>query len=195
MPSDDLEGQTRDAMARNDWPLVALLEPLIDAIEETEETERRPPIGLVNAALWYASAGLHVFPLLPRSKIPWSRSRGFKDATTDLDQIRAWWARVPYSNVGIATGHLVDVIDIDGPVGVQSWASTEPVATLGTVNTPRPGGTHLYVPAGGGGNLAGILPGVDMRGLGGYVVAPPSVNDQGRYSWRRPLKRLVRPEG
>jgi len=185
MPAADLDIQIRMAMEADNWALVEALAHLMNALEDTE---RLPMAPLLGAALWYAEQGLHVFPLLPRSKIPWSRSRGFKDATTDLDQIRDWWARVPYSNVGIATGHLVDVIDIDGPQGVKSWASTEPIIPLGTVNTPRPGGTHLYVPAGGGGNLAGILPGVDMRGLGGYVVAPPSVNDQGRYSWRRPLR-------
>jgi hypothetical protein len=180
----DLLDQIRGAMARGDWPLVELLAPIMDAVELTE---RPPEASLLGAALWYAEQGLHVFPLTPYSKIPWPKSRGFKDATTDLDQIRAWWRLIPASNIGIATGHLVDVIDIDGPEGVMSWARTEPVPALGTVNTPRAGGTHLYIPATGGGNLARILPGVDMRGLGGYVVAPPSVNDQGRYSWRRPL--------
>lgn len=48
---------------------------------------------------------------------------------------------------------------------------------LGKVLTPRPGGMHIYVPPGYAHdrNAARIYPGVDYRGRGGYVVAPPSV--------------------
>jgi hypothetical protein len=79
--------------------------------------------GLCASALWYASKGLHVFPVQSGGKQPYPGTHGCKDAATDPDQIRAWWTRWPDANVGIATGHLVDVIDIDGPpYGVNSWA-------------------------------------------------------------------------
>jgi hypothetical protein len=184
LTAETLEHIIRQAMQANDWAAVADLEPRLDALWQPKNP---PPLG--SAALWYAEQGLHIFPLQPRLKIPHKGTRGCKEATTDRAQIIAWWDRWPRSNVAIATGHLVDVIDIDGPVGVKSWANMNGLPPiLGVVSTPRPGGNHLYIAAAGDGNAAGIFPGVDIRGLGGYVVAPPSVNEQGvRYTWRTPL--------
>lgn len=156
-----------------------------------EQLDHRPIPGLLPSALWYAYHGLGVFPLQPGTKVPLRGSRGCKDASTNPAVVTAWWARSPSANIGLATGGLVDVIDIDGPVGVASWANMDELPpTLGTVSTPRPGGSHLYVASRPGrGNRAAIAPGVDIRGLGGYVVAPPSWSDerQTRYRWRTPL--------
>lgn len=198
-------------MHTDDWATVTDLELRLDAV-----TQPREPVSMLSAALWYAEQELHVFPLQPRSKIPHKGTRGLKEATTDLDRIRKWWSR-PWmfeANVAIATGHLIDVIDIDGPNGVQSWAKiseqahtgpnpkcTQPDCIcvgsghiLGTVSTPRygkeprSGGNHLYIAATGRGNKAAIFPGVDYRGANGYVLAPPSVMPDGTmYRWRRPL--------
>jgi hypothetical protein len=148
--------------------------------------------GLCASALWYANNGLRVFPVQALGKQPYRGTRGFKDATTDQDQIRAWWTKWPDANIGIATGHLVDVIDIDGPpAGIKSWgrlkAENKLPPILGKVSTPRPGGNHLYVPATGRGNGAKVAPGIDYRGAGGYVVAPPSRTPQGHYVWYQPL--------
>lgn len=153
----------------------------------------RRPASILAAALWYAEQGLPVFPLQARSKIPHKGTRGCKDATTDADTIRAWWDRWPDSNVAIATGHLLDVVDIDGPAGQASrcgsWDMFTALDVLATVTTPRPGGMHLYVPRKEGiSNGAGLLPGIDYRGLGGYVVAPPSVTDVGSYRFLRPIE-------
>lgn len=179
------EARLRAAIAAGDRAAMDSIGLELDALDAARTTP-----ALLPSALWYASAGLHVFPLQPGAKTPLPKSHGCKDATTDADQIRTWWADNPTANVGIATGYLVDVIDIDGPTGVASWAdllNTLP-PQLGAVNTPRAGGTHLYVAATGRGNRAGIAPGVDYRGMGGYVVAPPSVNAEGvLYTWRSPL--------
>lgn len=148
------------------------------------------------AALWYASVGLPVFPLMPGSKRPWPGSRGCRDATLDAATISRWWGVEPRSNVAIATGHLLDVVDIDGAEGIISWCQlTETPPILGRAKTPRPGGWHLYIAATGQGNRAHMLPGVDYRGVGGYVVAPPSWLEQGAgqpyagvYTWRHPLE-------
>lgn len=162
----------------------------IDRIaEEMDAAHPRPrPASLAASALWYAASGLAVFPLRPGQKVPMPGSHGCKDATTDEATVRAWWAQHPDANIGIATGGLVDVIDIDGPIGVKSWASMSDLPpVIGHVCTPRPGGNHLYVVATGDPNAAGIFPGVDYRGRGGYVVAPPSVNAEGtRYEWVAP---------
>jgi hypothetical protein len=45
---------------------------------------------------------------------------GVKDATTNRAQILAWWTRHPQANIGLATGHLFDVLDVDGPAGAQA---------------------------------------------------------------------------
>lgn len=166
-----------------------------------DECDRRdryvPPAPVVGAsplgaAQWYASQGLAVFPLRPRSKIPLPGSHGCKDSTIDPAQIAAWWHRTPDANIGIATGLLVDVIDLDGWDGQDAWASLDGAPDwLGVVITPRRsgGGRHLYIPTSGEGNATGYmgLPKVDYRGAGGYVVAPPSVTDDGPYWWRHPL--------
>ena len=153
---------------------------------QIEEFDNQPP-RLLDAALVYASWGWKVFPLKARSKQPATRN-GFKDATTDPDQIRAWWTRNPDCNIGLPTGHAFDVIDIDVPEGVTSYTDlleSELVPdSHGQVATSS-GGLHLYIPPTGDGNKAGILPGIDYRGAGGYVVAPPStLGERGRaWSW------------
>jgi hypothetical protein len=180
-----VEAQLWTALEAGDSSEIDRLAALLDRLDYDQA--RQPQ--LLPSALWYAAQGLHVFPLQPLYKVPWPRSRGFKDATTDPLQIHQWWDSMPTANVGIATGHRVDVIDVDGPEGVKSWLDTHDLPPLlGQVSTPRPGGHHLYVPANPSrGNKAGLLPGVDYRGLGGYVVAPPSSTEVGTYEWFRPL--------
>jgi hypothetical protein len=64
----------------------------------------------LGAALAYALAGVHVFPLAPRSKVPFIPARngghGLHDATTDPDVIRSWWQAHPTRTVasGISAG-------------------------------------------------------------------------------------------
>jgi hypothetical protein len=45
---------------------------------------------------------------------------GVKDATCNRARILAWWTRHPQANIGLATGHLFDVLDVDGPTGAQA---------------------------------------------------------------------------
>ena len=165
-------------------------------IAHTEREERlRAPGALAAAAMFYAGRGIAVFPLHPGDKRPYPGTRGFKDATTSTDIVRAWWRNKPTSNIGVPTGHGFDVIDVDGPAGYQSLADLRETGKLPPVLarafTPR-GGMHLYVPATGSGNAASFLPGLDYRGIGGYVVAPPSVGaNTRRYDWIEPLPVLA----
>lgn len=186
---DDAARDYAAACARTDQGTMRRLERLVD---ELDQAPPAPPPSLHAAALWYAEHGYHVFPLAPGSKIPRKGSAGFKDATCDRDQVHAWWSAEPDANIGLATGHLVDAVDFDGLLGQTSrahnWDMFAQLEHRGTVLTPRAGGMHIYVPASGYGNKAGILPGVDYRGLGGYVVAPPSRTDQGSYRFLRPLQ-------
>lgn len=189
-----LEQQIRAAVATEDLSEIERLSALLDAEDAAEQARLNHPDALAAAALWYAGQGIPVFPLQPRLKRPYDGSRGFKDAVTEADQVRAWWEAAPDSNIGTPTGITFDVIDVDGPAGVvtlltQLWEELPPV--IGWVCTPRDGGNHLYVAPTGTGNGAGIYPGIDYRGAGGYVVLPPSVTDDHgpgrRYTWLRPL--------
>lgn len=153
------------------------------------------------AALGYARAGIPVLPIhtpIPGGgcscpdlncaspgKHPRVR-RGVHAATTDPDVITAWWARWPTANVGLRTGVLIDVCDIDVPDARRSiTALLDRTCARGPlVATGR--GWHLWVAATGLGNHAGILDGVDWRGRDGTVVAPPSLHACGvPYRWVR----------
>jgi hypothetical protein len=143
---------------------------------------------LAEAALWYAERGLAVFPLKPWSKVPIRGSRGCLDASVQLAQVRRWWSLRPEANIGLATGLLVDVIDIDSEEALEAAARASGwPAPLGVAETPR--GRHLYIPSSGQPNRTAMAPGIDYRGRGGYVVAPPSRLAIGSlpYRWLHPL--------
>lgn len=185
----DAEADLQAAIDTGDTHRITAASAVVDHLDTRPTT-----VTLHAAALWYAEQGLKVFPLSPGSKIPFKGSNGCHGASNNVDVVDGWWADTPDANIGIATGHLVDVIDIDGPAGVQVWAQLidDLPPIIGRVSTPRPGGNHLYVAAvPGRGNKAGLLPHIDYRGTGGYVVAPPSSitigPNPGTYAWHRPL--------
>jgi hypothetical protein len=92
--------------------------------------------------------------------------------------VLAWWTRHPQANIGLATGHQFDVLDIDGPAGadtIRAFAAEHQLASSGPLVRTGGGGWHYYLtPTGGGNNHPLDLEHVDWRGRGGYVVAPPS---------------------
>jgi hypothetical protein len=150
-----------------------------------------------SAALHLAKRGMAVFPLSPGTKIPMAGSKGFKDATRDLKRVCALWTKHPTANVGIATGAIsgVWVLDIDAHhdgevtlVEIERRHGGLPLTIQ--VDTPN-GGRHLYfrITQGSQGirNSAGRVGlGIDVRGNGGSIVAPPSVLSDGRqYRWHR----------
>lgn len=182
----------------------------------TRHTRLAQPEALHAAARWYAANGIAVFPCAPRSKAPLIKAahppgdpqratcrgecgrlgHGLYDATTDLTQIDTWWNATPTANIATPTGHRFDVIDIDvddeqGHAGYQSLGLLRQEGKLPTVHgwvaTPR-GGMHAYIRPTGDGNASKFRPGLDFRGAGGYVLAPPSVGANGRrYDWLEPL--------
>jgi predicted P-loop ATPase len=160
---------------------------------------------LARAALHYATQfGWRVFPLhsVDDGRCSCGRAdchgagkhprtpRGCTDATTDATQIRAWWAQWPDANIGVATGGGLVVLDIDPRSGGDE-SLVELRRRLGAVPDTVEcltggGGRHIYFAVPGEvRNSAGVLgAGLDVRGDGGYVVAPPSVHGSGRsYAW------------
>ena len=142
--------------------------------------------------LAYVQHGWHVFPLKPPSKEP-ATEHGFKNATTDIGRIKRCWARNPDLNVGIATGAKsgIFVVDIDPRHGGdETWVAlvSEHGKVPGTIEAlTGGGGRHIYFCHPGGRVASGedkLGPGVDVKGDGGYVVAPPSVHPNGtKYEW------------
>jgi Bifunctional DNA primase/polymerase, N-terminal len=113
---------------------------------------------------------------------------GVKDATTNRARILAWWTRHPQANIGLATGHRFDVLDVDGPEGeyaIRTLATTHGLASSGPLVRTGGGGWHFYLAPTGLGNVhPRDLEHVDWRGRGGYVVAPPSRHASGHpYQW------------
>ncbi|MEZ5378242.1 MAG: bifunctional DNA primase/polymerase [Acidimicrobiales bacterium] len=118
---------------------------------------------------------------------------GLYDATVDPSAIRRWWRQWPDANLGIRTGAAsgLVVIDVDPDHGgldsMRSLAAEHAIPKGLRVRTGS-GGWHLYFahPGGHVRNSAGTAlgPGVDVRGDGGYVIAPPSRHASGGvYRW------------
>jgi hypothetical protein len=168
---------------------------------------------LLDVALRYGRHGLPVFPLWPvlpfkpggmvcgcgtlrctspgKHPMPRLAPRGFKDASTDAKVIKEWWTSRSDANVAIATGSVV-VIDVD-----PRHSGDRSLVELERTNGQLPptwrvktggGGLHIYFKSQPNveiKNSAGQLgAGLDVRGHGGYVVAPPSTHiSGGKYEW------------
>jgi hypothetical protein len=125
---------------------------------------------------------------------------GLKDATTNVELITEWWTRWPDANIGIATGEASGFIALDvdprhgGDESLRSLiAQHEPLPN--TVESITGGdGQHILFnyPGLTVKNRVNIVPGLDIRGDGGYIVVAPSLHATGkRYEWelsRRPLE-------
>ncbi|GGB62970.1 hypothetical protein GCM10011316_38580 [Roseibium aquae] len=137
---------------------------------------------LLAMALYTASHGKPVFPCRS-DKRPYLKN-GFKGATTDPDQIRAWWTQWPLAMIGMPTGAVSQliVLDVDRKNGVDGLANLravgiDPFALTHVVSRTPSGGLHFFMRHTGKPvkNSVGVLAkGVDVRGDGGYVVLPPS---------------------
>jgi hypothetical protein len=188
-------------------PLAALDAAYVAAVERGDNDQARlleqaqgqadqPPragIDVAVSAVWYARRGLRVFPLMPGQKRPYPGSNGVTDATTDEHQLANWFGmaldpRDPH-NIGVATGEKFDVIDIDGPDGVEAFrgmlsGGSGWLVVRGVTQTPR--GLHLWVPAVPEARNAAYADGLDYRAAGGYVVVPPSHVEGTLYRWLLP---------
>jgi hypothetical protein len=147
---------------------------------------------IAQAARAYAAHGWSVVPVEPRGKRPIVAWHEFQQRIAGADEIAAWYRHWPRANVAIVTGAVsgLVVLDVDPRHhGVRSLE--ERVLAHGPLPvTPEArtggGGRHLYFahPGGNVQNRVGMAPGLDLRGDGGCVVAPPSVHESGGlYAW------------
>jgi hypothetical protein len=156
---------------------------------------------LVNAALRDAARGWRVHPVHGildgrctcnrRCEHPGKHprlARWPQLATTDPQRIQRWWSWWPTANIGIATGGGLLVLDVDPARGGDDSLAALKQAH-GGFDTPRNltggGGAHyLFRVEGPVKNATDMRPGLDIRGDGGFIVAPPSLHVTGRrYAW------------
>ena len=140
-------------------------------------------------ALQYAALGWAVFPVKPREKVPATR-HGVLDATTDPDQIRAWWTARPDCNIGLACGEVSGIValDIDPRSGGHEFfeAMTDENGRLpeGVFESQTGGGGTHYLFAYAGQANIDLAPGVEVKSTGKYIVIPPSIHPNGTpYEW------------
>lgn len=128
----------------------------------------------------YLKLGWSVIPIKPKDKSPmlaeWTTKQSDRATVQDFQR---WFKGT--AGVGIVCGSISGllVLDIDGDIGRASMQGVSGVPSTPIVDTPN--GRHVYFahPGGRVNNAVALLPGLDIRGDGGYVVAPPSEG----YSW------------
>ena len=175
-----------------------------------------------DAALAYAARGWSVFPCHSPAETPGGCScrradcsspakhprvsGGLTVASVDPATIEGWWRRWPSANVAIRTGAVsgLIVLDVDpghgGDESLEALLRDHGPLPPGTVVHTGSGGRHFYFAHPGGvirtdaGRRLG--PGLDIRGDGGYVIAPPSCHTSGSpYRWDSRDRQLPNPPG
>ena len=169
-------------------------------------SDRQKPdlLNCAAAAARYTRAGLRVLPIHTCTSGSCSCGRaacaspgkhprlqnGVYGASADTLIVADWWNDWPDANIGIATGAGIIVIDVDGPEGEGSLAKIEaihgPLPLTKQVQTGH--GRHFYLRVPIERRLKNsaskIGLGLDVRGDGGYAVAPPSLHQSSRiYCW------------
>lgn len=143
---------------------------------------------LMDAALSYLRRDWSVIPVGPdkRPLIAWEFYQHRKALETDLCQ----WAKLNPSGIALVTGRISGVcaVDLDKYNSAYNEMTVIEVLPDGietpTSRTPR-GGNHLLfaMPEGEIRSRNGLMPGVDLKAEGGYVILPPSRNGAGVYEW------------
>lgn len=146
------------------------------------------------AAMDYLGRGWSVIPVCARDKrpaIPW---KAYQDKHVSEETLHEWFRRSPDYNVAIVTGALsgLVVVDVDprhgGNKSLRDLESAHGRLPDTVESITGGGGRHLYFshPGQTVRNRTNIEPGIDLRGDGGCIVAPPSVHPSGkRYRWKK----------
>ena len=147
---------------------------------------------LTQSALQYAKRGFSVIPIEPKGKKPLIAWEQYQTRAAPANEIKKMFG-APGANVAIVTGKIsgLVVIDVDSEAAKEKLKSIVPNYDLDGVSRTKTGrGWQLFFAHPGTPiqNRAAVLPGLDVRGDGGYVVAPPSIHPNGKqYKWEVPL--------
>lgn len=160
----------------------------MEANKHTSQPAEKSVNQMASKAAWYAENHIKVFPCNPEKKplVKWKER-----ATSEIEQIKSWWTEHPSAMIGLPCGSVngVIVLDIDvknGQDGFKNLAMKGHEIPPGAFEVKTPsGGSHFYFTLREGelvrNSASTIAKGVDVRGEGGYVIAPPSICPTGRY--------------
>lgn len=133
-------------------------------------------------AVHYLSLGWSVIPVEPRGKRPVLKWEPYQRRKPSLAEVREWLTRWPEANLGIVTGAVsgLVVVDLDGEDAVREFLTRWGDKPLSTPVVRTGKGVHVYFrhPGRPVPNRVRVL-GMDIRGDGGFVVAPGSVHESG----------------
>jgi hypothetical protein len=140
----------------------------------------------LDVAIEYRRRGLSVIPIKPKDKHPMVAWAPFQKEHASEAMIEQWFTSWPTANLGMVTGSVSDciVIDLDSQAARDRLNSLLGDYDLSSVPRSRTGkGWQLFFkhPKVNVLNRAKVLPDMDVRGDGGYVVAPPSIKRTGKY--------------
>jgi hypothetical protein len=146
------------------------------------------------SAIEYLNMGMSVIPV-GKDKKPLISWLEFQNRFPTLDEINEWFVKFDDPNIGIVTGKISNllIVDVDSLEALKDIEQYIP-DSLDTpvVSTPR-GGRHFYFRhIDGLPNRANVLPKIDLRTKGGFIVAPPSTNGNGKaWAWIRGLDTKI----
>lgn len=130
---------------------------------------------MLAAAQAYLARGLSVIPLRPKDKRPLLSSwLVYQERLPTEAEILDWWTRWTEANIAIVTGVVSSIVVLD--VDDRKALTGKPISPTPTVQTGK--GWHYYFqhPGHECPNFVAKQQGLDFRGDGGYVVAPPSIH-------------------
>src|SRR6266542_5783442 len=134
---------------------------------------------VLDSAIGYRRRGFSIIPIKPKDKRPLIQWEQYQAEAPTEQQIQEWFSKWPTANLGLVTGVISDciVVDLDSSEARDKLKSMLGDYDLAAVPRSRTGkGWQLFFkhPEESIPNRAGVLPNMDVRGDGGYVVAPPS---------------------
>ena len=143
---------------------------------------------MIDSALEYLDMGFSILPVKRSNKRPYVSSwKEFQKRPPTPEEVEEWWKRWTEANVAIVCGRIsgIFIVDADGPKGI-AWMN-EHLPKTGVYSLTGKGVHAVYrIPPGTTiKNAVRLADEVDIRGEGGYFVAPPSIHESGhQYKWQ-----------
>jgi hypothetical protein len=167
--------------------------PAILPVTQAAETQSEmAPTSTLEAALAYLERGWSVVPQRKGAKKPCVRWKRFQQDLPTEDEIRRWWAQWPDAGIALILGpvsrlFVIDVDGIDAHLELIGRLGSEPIVAKVLSGSGDPFRYHLYFlhpSIRTKSKFTPWHPKLEFRGLGGIVIAPPSVHRSGKcYQW------------